>query len=933
MPVSVVIPARNASDTLAETLASLQAQTLSDWEAIVVDDASTDGTAALARELARSDPRIVVVDGPGRGVSAARNVGVERARHPVLAFLDADDLIRPTLYERATTRLERDPTLAGAHCGWARLTPDGEIVDRVTAALEGDLFPEFARHCLFPIHACLVHTELVRSVGGFDERLVTCEDWDLWLRITRYGRPFAAIGDVLALYRMRPRSASLDGRRMLADGLDVIERARRPDPRVPGPALHEHGLASDDLAVNRLNHVSWTAGLVIGSGGDPEPLLDAVRDTAPIPADPAVIAGCLFSSVLLPRCLRPVDWSTHVGELRGALDSFLAAMEEAARSTGLAARVWRRLDDRIVAGAPPGGMTRIGTTAALDVEVTAPIADVELTDGVERLVCRVTLEGEPFGVLELPLCDRFLPGRVLADAIACELGWTLLTRFLERSVLPALELRDRGTHLEVTRDTTVVGRVPPGAELGATMLEGAVGWALFLQELFDRPDWPPERFYHPPRAGRSGQPLPGATVELSRTPTPIATDPDSPALVLTLGGAALGVVPVQGRDGVVAPERLAARAVSAAGVELALVAVREGLLGRPFEADRTLRARLDEAASAAGAGVAGLPDELVLARRRPLDIGGSASRAYTLPAARAADLLESARVAGEPVVARGSRHVRVRYAPELIVDVPRVAVDAPPSLPRRLVGRLRAPRAARKSRTHELPILMYHRVDEAGSEALARYRVTPARFEQHLRHLRDEGYRSATFDELGEAMRLRQPLRGRRVMLTFDDGCSDFLEHAQPLLAEYGFAATLFVVTDRVGGTNEWDAAYGETVELLGWDALRTLQAAGVAIGSHSATHPYLTGISNAEVVHEAARSRAAITRELGAVPVVLAYPYGDLDPAVRHLVGGCGYEYAVTTASRHATLTDHRLALPRIEVPGWFTAGNLADALSGSRR
>src|SRR4026208_1364725 len=97
-------------------------------------------------------------------------------------------------------------------------------------------------------------------------------------------------------------------------------------------------------------------------------------------------------------------------------------------------------------------------------------------------------------------------------------------------------------------------------------------------------------------------------------------------------------------------------------------------------------------------------------------------------------------------------------------------------------------------------------------------------------------------------MRLRRPLPGRCVLVTFDDGCADFLERAQPLLAQYGFTATLFVVTDRVGATNSWDAAYGDVVELLDWDALRELTAAGVASGSAVAKGPHLTSPSTPEV-------------------------------------------------------------------------------------
>lgn len=93
MNISVIIPAHNAAGTLAETLESLRAQTFTDWEAIVVDNGSNDGTQAIATSFAEKDHRIRVVNELQKGVSIARNTGIRTAHFDWLLFLDADDWI------------------------------------------------------------------------------------------------------------------------------------------------------------------------------------------------------------------------------------------------------------------------------------------------------------------------------------------------------------------------------------------------------------------------------------------------------------------------------------------------------------------------------------------------------------------------------------------------------------------------------------------------------------------------------------------------------------------------------------------------------------------------------------------------------------------------------------------------------------------------
>jgi peptidoglycan/xylan/chitin deacetylase (PgdA/CDA1 family) len=232
--------------------------------------------------------------------------------------------------------------------------------------------------------------------------------------------------------------------------------------------------------------------------------------------------------------------------------------------------------------------------------------------------------------------------------------------------------------------------------------------------------------------------------------------------------------------------------------------------------------------------------------------------------------------------------------------------------------------------TERLPILMYHRVARSGSPLLERFRVSPEQFEEQLRFLRNAGFRSATLAEWGEAMRHRRPLPGRRIMLTFDDGYQDFADHAWPLLQRYGFRAVVFLVTDEVGGENRWDAAFGETAPLLGWTEIRRLQAEGAEFGSHTATHPQLCSLSAEEVVREAARSRAVLRRQLGTDVTALAYPYGDQDPIVQHLVGACGYTYGLTTNWGPSDLADDPLALPRLEVEGLDSLDRFVEKIDG---
>lgn len=255
------------------------------------------------------------------------------------------------------------------------------------------------------------------------------------------------------------------------------------------------------------------------------------------------------------------------------------------------------------------------------------------------------------------------------------------------------------------------------------------------------------------------------------------------------------------------------------------------------------------------------------------------------------------------------------------------AGEIPDDVLRRFLPHGGAPVAAEPDHgreTHRLPILMYHRIAPEGEPSTRRYRTTPDEFEQQLAHLRDRGFRSATFEEWAEARTARRPLEGRAVLLTFDDGYQDFADHAAPLLERYGFEANVFLVTDRVGGINAWDEDAGERVRLMDWGPIRELEAAGVRFGAHTATHPRFTELSLTAVAEEVSQARAALFQHLRQPLCVLAYPWGLGDEGIGRLVGGCGYWAAVTSGGGTAGREDDMLWLPRVEMVGGEGLGPL---------
>ena len=192
------------------------------------------------------------------------------------------------------------------------------------------------------------------------------------------------------------------------------------------------------------------------------------------------------------------------------------------------------------------------------------------------------------------------------------------------------------------------------------------------------------------------------------------------------------------------------------------------------------------------------------------------------------------------------------------------------------------------------PILMFHEVLPDDTAALPPYAVTQSRLRAVLADFTRRGYRPGTLQDVVAGLDGGGPPHGRRLVLTFDDGTRDFFDYALPVLQEFDFTATLFIVAGLVGRTRSWhmpgDGGALPPVPLLTAGQLRDLVAAGFVVGAHTMTHPVLPTLSSDQAQREIAGSRATLQSMLGRPVEWFAYPYVALTSAIQAQVRDAGY-------------------------------------------
>ena len=256
--ISVVIPCYNAAPYLAATLDSVLAQDVAGLDVIVVDDGSSDGSAAL---VANNYPQVRLLRQSNAGIAAARNSGIAAARGDWVAFIDADDIWLPGKLRAQLEQLQAKPDCRLSYTAWqdwpsqaAGPAPHELAAVAASAAdasrwdgASGWIYPQLLLDCVVWTSTVLVQRTLLAEIGGFDTSLRVGEDYDLWLRASRV-TPIARVARPYALYRQHPASIT----RALPDDnyrAQVVSLALArwgldsPDGQCAGRAAVRRGLA------------------------------------------------------------------------------------------------------------------------------------------------------------------------------------------------------------------------------------------------------------------------------------------------------------------------------------------------------------------------------------------------------------------------------------------------------------------------------------------------------------------------------------------------------------------------------------------------------------------------------------------------------------------------------------------------------------------
>src|SRR5690606_5654510 len=257
--VSVIVPCFNYGSLLTETVASLRNQTYAHWEALIVDDGSTDHTAEVARQLASEDGRVRYIHQKNQGLPGARNTGLRHARGNYIQFLDSDDLLSREKLELQVAYMQSHPEVDISYTGCHYFNSEAPEVRFPDHGMRGtDWMPRISgrgnravealvERDIMPVNSPLVRASILKKVDSFDRGMKSLEDWDFWMKCALAGYSFQFFDhpDAYALIRVHGASMTQDQFKMLVYELKMRERI---DKHLRARRAPESGSAKPDAA-------------------------------------------------------------------------------------------------------------------------------------------------------------------------------------------------------------------------------------------------------------------------------------------------------------------------------------------------------------------------------------------------------------------------------------------------------------------------------------------------------------------------------------------------------------------------------------------------------------------------------------------------------------------------------------------------------------
>nr|WP_210328909.1 trifunctional glycosyltransferase/class I SAM-dependent methyltransferase/polysaccharide deacetylase [Mesorhizobium amorphae] len=931
--VSIVVPAHNAEVTLARALDCLLDQEIVDWEAIIVDDASTDRTPAIIAGYVERDARFRTLSSCAYSAAGARNSGISTARGHWLMFLDADDWVDASFLAKMLAALKTAPDAAAAYCGSRRVMPNGELTpSTISTEVAIQPFETFARRCAIRTHALLVDRETIVELGGFDVSLRTCEDWDLWQRLARLGKNWVMVDEPLAFYRASPNSLTRNSTQMLADAEIVIARGFSPDPRVKHPALaHANGAieangrtASEALAWFAL----WNAASDCGSGSrsiDPQSLraLPAGRKWA------REIAKVAVDGLMVGSLSAPAQLAARWDRFSGSLTELIIELGNVWDNSVAARRVQYHLEQMLLEADDLAAPRRLARTLGIRVDARTPTS-IELPEGIDQIYAYLMMDGQieavvQFGALGTVTRRHWI--EMIQNVVPAERPVRRSGRDSHFGKLARLAAEAR----DLVRSSAEPMERPPASRPARAADGHDKDRTSFWNRYFATEDpWNYSSSYEQEKYERQLEILPAGPIGRALE------------LACAEGHFTRQLAPRVGRliatdISAIAIGRAEARCSDQPNVEFGVLDFSADTL--PGEMDlifcsevfyylddlaelRRIAKKVVEALAPRGSFISA---HAFVLRDNPERTGfdwntfGAQAISETLAATDGLVLEQSI----QTELYRIDRFCRLspgEVATEPMIDHVPIRARIEMGVARKVVwGGARALRrdVARSERRQHIPVLMYHSVADQGPAALARFRCAPALFGSQMAWLRANGFHAIASEQLERFIANGEPFAGRPVLITFDDGFQNFADHAWPILRANDLTAEVFLVTDLVGKSAQWDADSGPPTPLMDAGTVRRLAGEGAFFGSHMATHRAIDGLSTSDLAAELLRSRMFVERWTGRPTMAFAAPFSVTDRRLGRLAKECGYRIGFGGRHGPADLDGDPIDLPRIEIRG----------------